>query len=183
MVQKNSRPNHPTTCGKAERFQQTMKKWLRAQPDQPTTIGELQALLDLFADRVQPPPTTPVTPPPGDPGDALQRDAQSPARPTTDTDTHDRIRHDRVDNAGSVTLRTAGRLHHIGVGRTHAGTRVILLVQDLHVRVVNAVTGELLRDLIIDPTATTSPRSPKGPRPRNEQHPNLHSQVRVSPMS
>ena len=28
--QKNSRPNHPTTCGKVERFQQTMKKWLRA---------------------------------------------------------------------------------------------------------------------------------------------------------
>ncbi len=29
IIQKNSRPNHPTTCGKAERFQQTMKKWLR----------------------------------------------------------------------------------------------------------------------------------------------------------
>src|SRR5207344_2951920 len=49
VVQKNSRPNHPTTCGKAERFQQTMKKWLRAQPDQPTTIGQLQGLLDAFA--------------------------------------------------------------------------------------------------------------------------------------
>ena len=28
VVQKNSRPGHPTTCGKVERFQQTMKKWL-----------------------------------------------------------------------------------------------------------------------------------------------------------
>src|SRR4029450_12124441 len=28
VVQKNSRPGHPTTCGKAERFQQTLKKWL-----------------------------------------------------------------------------------------------------------------------------------------------------------
>ena len=37
--QKNSRPNHPTTCGKVERFQQTMKNWLRAQPNQPSTIG------------------------------------------------------------------------------------------------------------------------------------------------
>ena len=36
IVQKNSRPGHPTTCGKVERFQQTMKKWLRAQPVQPT---------------------------------------------------------------------------------------------------------------------------------------------------
>jgi integrase-like protein len=48
--QKNSRPNHPTTCGKVERFQQTLKKWLRAQPDQPTIIHELQALLAAFVD-------------------------------------------------------------------------------------------------------------------------------------
>ena len=46
VVQKNSRPAHPTTCGKVERFQQTMKKWLRAQPVQPATIAELQALID-----------------------------------------------------------------------------------------------------------------------------------------
>jgi transposase InsO family protein len=46
--QKNSKPNHPTTCGKVERFQQTMTRWLRAQPVQPETIGELQALLDCF---------------------------------------------------------------------------------------------------------------------------------------
>ena len=46
IVQKNSHPNHPTTCGKVERFQQTMKNWLRAQPDQPTTIADLQTLID-----------------------------------------------------------------------------------------------------------------------------------------
>jgi transposase InsO family protein len=48
VVQKNSRPNHPTTCGKVERFQQTLKKWLAAQPVQPTTLPDLQALLDRF---------------------------------------------------------------------------------------------------------------------------------------
>jgi len=36
-------------------------------------------------------------------------------------------------------------MHHIGVGRT----QVILLVQDLHVGIVNAITGELLRELTI----------------------------------
>jgi transposase InsO family protein len=51
IVQKNSRPNHPTTCGKVERFQQTLKKWLRAQPQQPRTISQLQALLDTFTDQ------------------------------------------------------------------------------------------------------------------------------------
>lgn len=30
--QKNSTPNHPTTCGKVERFHQTLKRWLGAQP-------------------------------------------------------------------------------------------------------------------------------------------------------
>jgi transposase len=47
--QKNSRPNHPTTCGKVERFQQTMKRWLRAQPAA-TTITELQHQLDTFVE-------------------------------------------------------------------------------------------------------------------------------------
>src|SRR5262252_5415249 len=48
ITQKNGKPNHPQTQGKVERFQQTLKKWLRAQPDQPATLGELQALLDTF---------------------------------------------------------------------------------------------------------------------------------------
>jgi len=48
IVQKNSRPSHPTTCGKVERFQQTMKKWLRAQQPQPATLNQLQPLLDRF---------------------------------------------------------------------------------------------------------------------------------------
>jgi transposase InsO family protein len=47
--QKNSRPNHPTTCGKVERFQQTMKRWLNNQP-RPATIAELQKQLDTFVD-------------------------------------------------------------------------------------------------------------------------------------
>jgi transposase InsO family protein len=118
VVQKNSRPNHPTTCGKAERFQQTLKKWLAA------------------------------------PGDRAR-------------DTHDRVRTDIVDQAGSVTLRVNGRLHHIGVGRTHARTPVLLLVHDLNVRIVNAATGELLRDLVLDPTRDYQPTgAPKGPTRR-----------------
>nr|WP_156926144.1 DDE-type integrase/transposase/recombinase [Glycomyces arizonensis] len=48
VTQKNSRPNRPTTCGKVERFQQTMKKHLAAQASQPATLAELQALIDAF---------------------------------------------------------------------------------------------------------------------------------------
>jgi transposase InsO family protein len=159
IVQKNSRPNHPTTCGKVERFQQTLKKWLRAQPDQPTTIAELQTLLEEFQTaynqhrphRSLPHQATPAT--------AYM--ARSKATPTGDrsTDSHDRVRHDTVSKTGSVTLRIDGRLRHIGIGRTYARTRVILLVQDLHVRVVNAATGELLRDLYIDPRRDYQPKN------------------------
>jgi hypothetical protein len=57
-----------------------------------------------------------------------------------------------------------GRLHHIGIGRTHARNPVILLVQDLHIRVVNTATGQLLRELILDPTKDYQPTgAPKGP--------------------
>ena len=86
----------------------------------------------------------------------------------------------------SVTLRYRSRLHHIGIGRTHAGTCVILLVQDLQIRIVDAATRELLRDLTLDPSRDYQPtRAPKGParRPQNEQQPNLRSQVQLSPMS
>jgi hypothetical protein len=79
-------------------------------------------------------------------------------------DTHDRVRYDRVDKAGSVTIRNNGRLHHIGIGGTHTGTYVILLVQDLDVRVVNAITGELIRELSINLHIDYQPSGkPKGP--------------------
>lgn len=47
VVPKTSRPFHPQTCGKVERFQQTLKKWLRRQP-LAATLAELQAQLDAF---------------------------------------------------------------------------------------------------------------------------------------
>ncbi len=54
--QKNGKPNHPQTQGKVERFQQTLKKWLAAQPPQPATIAALQTLLDEFTDLYNTPP-------------------------------------------------------------------------------------------------------------------------------
>ncbi len=169
ITQKNSRPNHPTTCGKVERFQQTLKKWLRRQEHQPQTISELQALLDTFiveynqhrpyrslAHRATP---------------ATAYNARPKATPGTDrsNDTHDRVRRDKISKAGTVTLRVAGQLRHIGIGRTYAGTYVILLVQDLDVRVVHAATGELLRELTIDPRRDYQPTGrPPGPAPTNK---------------
>ena len=169
VVQKNSRPNHPTTCGKVERVQQTMKNWLHAQPLQPATIDELQALLDEFVsiyNQHRPHRSLPHRATPATVYHSLPK-----AAPNTDrtSDTHDRVRHDKIDNGGVVTLRVNGRLHHIGVGRTHARTPVILLVHDLDVRIVNATTGELLRELTIDPRRDYQPtKRPPGPPQRRK---------------
>jgi transposase InsO family protein len=161
VAQKNSRPNHPTTCGKVERFQQTLKKWLRAQPAQPATLAELQTLLDRFVDEYnthRPHRSLPHRATPAALYDTIPKAVPGPSR---DTETHDRIRHDRVDKSGTITLRVHGQLRHIGIGRTHKGTHVILLIQDLDVRVVNAITGELLRELVIDTSKDYQPRTPK----------------------
>jgi hypothetical protein len=63
----------------------------------------------------------------------------------------------RIDTYGKITLRDHCRSHHIGVGRAHARTRVLLLICDPHIRVVNAATGELLRDLTLDPSRNYQP--------------------------
>lgn len=151
VLQKNSTPGHPTTCGKVERFQQTMKKWLRGQPTQPTTIDDLQALLDAFVEeyndhrphRSLPHRATPTTV-------YTTRPKATPSTGNRDDDTHDRVRYDKVDKAGKITWRYRGEMYSIGIGRTHTGTRVIVLSQDLEIRVVDAVTGELLRELLLD---------------------------------
>jgi hypothetical protein len=155
VTQKNGRPNHPQTQGKVERFQQTLQKWLAARP-QAATLAELQDQLSAFTSyynnqrphRSLPHRCTPATA-------YAARPKAAPGDRTADT--HDRVRRDRIDTNGVVTLRHSGRLYHIGIGRTHAGTHILLLVQDLHIRVIDAATGELLRDLTLDPSRNYQP--------------------------
>jgi len=67
------------------------------------------------------------------------------------------VRRDRIDTSGKITLRYAGQLYSIGIERTHARTRVLVLVHDLDIRVINAATGELLRELVLNPTQRYQP--------------------------
>ena len=91
--------------------------------------------------------------------------ARAKATPTG-RDGHWRIRHDKVDTTGAVTLRHASRLHHIGIGDEHAGTPVRLLVHDLHITVIATNTGEILRDLVLDPNRDYQPRGVKPGPPK-----------------
>ncbi|MGH3660087.1 MAG: integrase core domain-containing protein, partial [Micromonosporaceae bacterium] len=83
----------------------------------------------------------------------------------TDASPHHRVRHDRIDTTGAISLRRAGRLHHIGIGRANAGTPVILLINNLDIRVINTTTGDTLRHLTLDPTRDYQPRQK---RPKTE---------------
>jgi transposase InsO family protein len=157
----HSRPYHPQTCGKVERFHQTLKKWLRAQPAA-ATITELQRQLNRFQryyNTVRPHRALGRRTP------AQAYAARPKAVPTGPIiGAHHRVRHDRIDNQGSITLRHNSRLHHIGVGARLAGTPVLMLIDGLHIRVVNRHTGQLIRELTLDPTRDYQPRGlPPGP--------------------
>jgi hypothetical protein len=165
VIQINSTPNHPTTCGKIERFHQTLKRWLSRQP-RAWTLAELQTQLDAFVDEYNhrrphcslPHKATPAT----------TYTARHKAAPGQRIDSHQRVRTDRVDAYGALTLRVNGKLHHISIGRAHARTRVLMLIHDLDVRIIDASTGELIRHLTIDPTRDYQPRGVPCGRPRKK---------------
>lgn len=147
---RHSRPYHPQTCGKVERFHQTLKKWLAKRPA-PTSIEVLQQDLDRFCDYYNS----------KRPHRALDRrtpkqafDARPKAGPVLDgslVTAHLRVRRDRIDATGVITLRYNSRLHHIGIGRPHRNKRVLVLIADLNIRVLTH-DGELLRELTLDPS-------------------------------
>ncbi|HTU38946.1 MAG TPA: hypothetical protein VMF35_13185, partial [Acidimicrobiales bacterium] len=62
-----------------------------------------------------------------------------------------RLRLDKVDTKGRITLRHRGRLHHIGIGNPYAGWRVAMLIDGLDIEIVG-LDGSPLRRLVLDPT-------------------------------
>jgi transposase InsO family protein len=165
VIEKHSKPSHPTTCGKVERFQQTLKKWLTAQPRQPTTIAELQALCDQFVAYYNScrPHRSLARRTPSAAYQARPK-ATPPASPGTQPQA--RVRRDIIDTDGKLTLRHNGRLHHIGVGRTHARTPVLMLINGCDIRIIHNTTGELIRELQLNPAVDYQPQGVRKPRPK-----------------
>jgi transposase InsO family protein len=163
-----SRPYHPQTCGKVERFHQTLKKHLRALPPA-ATIDELQHQIDdflVYYNTVRPHRAlgrrTPLEAF-NDRPKAFPSGYQIPP--------HYRVRHDKIDAGGVITIRYNSRLHHIGLSKHLRGTKVTVLIDDRDIRVLNHDTGQLIRKLILDPTRDYQPRGVKcGNSPENRLH-------------
>jgi len=144
----HSTPYHPQTCGKVERFHQTLKLFLARQAPA-ESIAHLQLQLDAFGsiyNQLRPHRAldgrTPLQA-----FHARLKASPSTARPQVDY----RIRRDRLDAEGRVTLRYLSRLRHLHVSYKRRGQPVMLLVAGDQVRVI-AEDGALLRELTLDPS-------------------------------
>ncbi len=160
ITQKNGHPGHPQTQGKIERFHQTLKRWLAQQPPA-ATLHDLQHQLDHFRKvynhhrphrelgRRTPASAYTALPKATPPG---------PGKPS-----HYRLRYDRLDTLGKMSLRRAGRMHHLGIGTAHAGKRVLAIADDTTVTVTELQTGELLSTNTINPDKTYWRNTQKAP--------------------
>jgi transposase InsO family protein len=161
VTQKNGKPNHPQTQGKVERFHQTLKRWLARQPPAPD-LAALQSQLDDFADAYnnrRPHRSlgrrTPAAAYAARPKAAPLPGAAAP-----------HIRTAKVAPNGTITYSHDARRHHIAVGRRHAGAAVLLISRDLAVKIADPATGEILRELTLDPTRDYQPTgNPPGRAP------------------
>jgi len=155
ITSKHSRPYHPQTCGKVERFHQTMKKFLAAQ-EGVLVKKQLQRELDKFVTYYNNErPHRGI----GRQTPASVYNAREKARPTgAIVNAHGRrLRFDKVDKTGSVTLRYQGRLHHIGVGAAYKGWRIAMLIDGRKIEVIG-LDGSPLRRLVLDPTRDYQPQ-------------------------
>ncbi|WP_233195665.1 IS481 family transposase [Corynebacterium sp. 13CS0277] len=177
IEQKNGRPSHPQTQGKIERWHQTFKKILRAQPPA-HTIQELQKQLDdaveLYNNRR---PHSSI-------GGKIPHHAYSSAPkavpdPNYDPDANNRARADVVDPSGKCTLRHGGKLLKLGLGRKWRHTAITIFVDDDQTTVVETATGILIARHILDPRKQYQKPYEKYPPPPDHVIPPEKPKTRV----
>jgi transposase InsO family protein len=160
IAQKNGHPGHPQTQGKIERFHQTLKRFLHAQPAARTN-AELQTQLDTFREHYNEhrPHRARDRMTPGDAYRAIPK--ALPARRIESG--HYRLRYDRVDDRGKMSFRLAGRMHHLGIGVEHYRKRILAIADEHTITIVHLDTGEVIATNQIDPDRTYWRNTMKAP--------------------
>lgn len=149
IIQKNGSPAHPQTQGKIERFHQTLKKWLSEQ-ESAKDLKQLQRQLDEFRNvyNTQRPHKALEM---RTPQSSYEATVKATPKVAKDKE-HYRVRHDSVDQFGKLSLRRAGKMHHLGIGIENQFKKVFVVVDHYKVSVVEKKTGEILSKHIIEPT-------------------------------
>jgi transposase InsO family protein len=153
VLYKHSRPYHPQTCGKVERWHRTLKGMLEKHPAE--TLGELQHVLDevvAYYNDVRPHRSVGRRTP------SVAYNARAKAKPhTLIHQPHWRIRTDKVDQRGHVSLRYLSKLRHLNVGWKYRGEVIKLYVLDDLVTFATE-DGEFIGETRIDPTRDYQPK-------------------------
>ena len=145
-------PRRLTNIGASNASTKPCKRWLAAQPAaghhrpscRPSSTGSATQYNQHRPHRSLAP---------AHPGRGLHRHPQSGTRATTARPSHYRLRYDRIDNNGKISLRQAGRMHHLGIGAHQRTPRILAIVDETTVTVIHLTTGE-----IIAPTPSTPPQ-------------------------
>ena len=146
----HSRPYHPQTNGKVERFHQTLKRWLARQP-RAQSLEELQAQLDVFRHLYNH----------GRPHRSLERrvpaevwsNAPKSGPSTRALGKATVVYRGTVSRVGVVG---AGRRYQIGLGVEHQGKHALTVISGTAAHVF--IDGRLVRQLELDPTRRVQPR-------------------------
>lgn len=159
---------HPQTTGKVERFQQTLKKWLRRQDQRhgpATGLDHLQQRLDKFCERynTQRPHQgigrkTPITRWQATPR-SHPTDTPLP-HPTPRPKTHTLV----VNNGGNIGLHR----YRIGVGTEWAGCTVTVILDEHHATIL--CHDQLVRHLRLDSNRYYQPTGRPQGGPRRTRH-------------
>ncbi len=152
----HTRPHHPESNGKIERFHQTLKKWLAKQPPA-ATIAELQAQLDRFRQiyNTQRPHRALERRFPADVWVSAPKTGPDNHPLGTPTHIHDTIVSNGRCYAGNIAVT---------IGAAYNQQRALTIITDTACHVF--VDGRLIRHLTINPTTRTQPLHPRTGKPR-----------------
>jgi hypothetical protein len=107
------------------------------------------------------------------PGDAYRATPKALPASNGHAQGHYRLRYDRLDDTGKMSLRRAGRMHHLGVGSKHARKRVLALADDHRITVTASPPARSSRrtsSSLRRPTGATKTTSPADGRAPKTRH-------------